>query len=130
MNQIELINLCANKFNTEWAAQTEIEWPNTPSTHTAIPYVRFSVVITKTENGTIGVTSKPKHKGYIVVQIFVDSNSGYSVAYGLANSVFTIFQNSQFSGIITYAGEVIEIGKDPDNSDLYVLNAQVPFDAI
>jgi len=130
MNQLELITLCAEKFATEWANKTEVEWPNVDSSHTQVPYVRFSLNIIQTENACVGVTSPPKHTGFIVVQIFTASNVGYGQAYELANDVFTIFENEQFSGVIAYAGEVIDVGKDPIDSDLYAVNAQIPFDAI
>ena len=130
MNQLELINICATKFETEWLSQTEIEWPNVAFTHTTVPYVRFSVAVTDARNGTIGINSPTKFAGYIIGQVFVKTNSGYKQAYDLAQSILAIFQNAQFSGVLTYAGEIIEVGVDPEDSNLFQVNAQIPFDAM
>ena len=129
MTPLDVLNTCAERFDSNWGVTTEIEWPNTTVNHTQIPFVRFNMNF-RSENGTIGPSSRTKHTGFIVVQIFVKTNEGYKTAHDLAIAVFNIFENQQFNGVITYAGEVRTIGKDPDDTDLYVLNAQIPFDAL
>ena len=130
MEQIDVINECSSRFNTAWGTRTEIEWPNTQVSHSDVPFVRFSVMITASRNGTIGPSSKKRVKGFIVVQIFVEFGDGYADAYSLAGHVFDVFENQQFNGVITFAGETVELGRDPDNSSLYILNAKIPFEAM
>jgi len=114
------------EFQSQWASRTEIEYANTPKSHTVLPYVRFSTAFLKTENACVGSNVK-KYQGLITVQCFTATNIAYGTATALADQAILDMENKYIGTVFTNGGYVEDIGKDPDDSDLYVVNAVIPF---
>ena len=130
MSSKNIIDSMATKFDAEWnKVLYPIEWPNVPKRFNTVPYVRFSVVFFESVNAVVG-GAKQRRSGLIVISIFIDANAGYGLGYSIGDDVMTVFQNQQFSNIFTYAGTTKEVGKDLLNSNLYMLNAEIPFESV
>jgi len=129
MKHNEIINALTEDFKIKWGATTEVEWMNSPSRHANIPYVKFHITFTGSENACLG-NVKVKHSGLIIVQCFTEINEGYGSAYNLTTQALDLMQNMNLSQIFTYAGSAEDIGKDPIDSNLYNINAVIPFEAL
>ena len=117
------------RMGSQWnASSAKIVYDNTALGKGATPWVRFSVIFTGTRNRTFG-DQGILIEGMVKLQVFVDLNTGEDAAMALAQAFINIFENQRINDIFLYTGSVIRIGKDPINSSLYQINAEVPFQA-
>lgn len=117
-------------FNTKWAGFTPVEWPNTPFlAGSEEEYVRFGIIFFDTENAVVG-TARQKYSGNVIITAFAEINKGSAQAFSLAQKAIDFMQNLSLNAIFTYAGTTVVVGPDPENSNLYVVNAKIPFESV
>lgn len=129
MSHERIIASLSKDFSSRWAKRTPIEWPNTPKIVNTEEYVRFYPVFFDTENAVIG-GSVQRYKGILTVTCFTSVNIGYGKAYSLAEQAIKYMENRNIESVFTYAGSVSVVGKDPDDINLFVTNAKIPFESV
>jgi len=120
----------SNKFKVDWNTLTPIEWPNTPKLAGANEsYVKFDITFDMTRNAIIG-GGKQFYAGIVNIYAFSPINKGTKESYDLAEQAIILLQNKVIGNVFTYAGGIVPIGKDPQNTNLYAVKAKIPFQSI
>lgn len=95
-------NALRNRFNTEWADETPVEWPNGPvlSVPDEAPWVRFVVQDLEAEQASMGDPGNNvhRHEGAAIVMIFTPAGAGDQRALELADRAAAIFRGWQSAG--------------------------------
>ena len=127
MSIVSLEKAVYDKFTAEWTETPEAEidfgsnGSHTPKDET--PWCRIVVNVVDTENAEVG-TGFQRNTGYIVVQCFTPIKSGGLKASQMADAVQSIFQNSDFSGVKTYATTSRDVGQ---SGNWFQKNSQTRF---
>lgn len=100
-----------DRFETNWP-HTPIQWPNVAfSSKDKTEFVSFTNITDDTKEKSMG--SDPvlyRYFGNIVIQIFVEPNSGATRALKLAELVADIWRSAQFNGINMKATKLVRVG--------------------
>lgn len=93
-------NELRQRFETQWASETPVAWPNVefkPPEEDA--WVRFTIVNADARQASFGdATNFHRHPGMVMVQVFTPVNRGDKEALQLADQVANIFRNWYSSG--------------------------------
>jgi len=122
-------------FSAGWGITTPIAWQNSsiqlPNSLT--PWVRFSLAPGASLNVVLG-SDVPRLRGFIAIQVFIPLDQGVGDGYRLSDTILSILENKNFSGIFTYAGFVDNVGegirrvKDVETG-FHQLNVKIPYEA-
>jgi hypothetical protein len=94
-----------SRFNTQWAGNTPVKYPNTrftPSDETA--FVEIEVVGGQPSR-SLGDDPIFRDYGSIVVKAHIPKGIGSGPAFTLADQAAAVFRDAQFSSITCYAPE-------------------------
>lgn len=113
-------------FNTQWASATPIAWPNVrfdPDEH--VEFVRVTILNGDAFQASMGNdVNDYRHLGIVVVQIFVEPNSGAKRARSLVDSVCSIFRSKYIDDLRFRTPDVNTIGI---REGRYQVNVNCPF---
>lgn len=127
-------NALRDRFNTEWADATPVQWPNVdfkaPEDANGNPqeYVRFVVEDIEAEQASMGDPGNNvyRHSGAVVLMIFTPAGAGDQRALELADRAAAIFRGwqTQNTGLRFKAPFVRRVGQE---QKWYHINVLVPF---
>jgi len=110
------------RLASNWTT-TDIAYVNVPfAPDNAAPWVRLNIL--NGESGPRNVNDGKRHLGVIVLQIFVPQNTGTATARTYADSLATIFEDAQFSGILCGVASIETIG---NTGTWYQINVTVGY---
>lgn len=121
-------------FANGWGDTTPVVYENTGNVppDNFVPWIRVSIIPRASRNIVFG--SDPCLVGFFAVQVFVPLDTGVGEGYRLVDSICSIMQNKDISGILTYAADVKNVGegirriKDVEMG-YHQLNVFIPYEA-
>lgn len=116
-----------NRFKTQWGSTTPVCWGNVAFDPTGKPeWVRLSIITGMSEEASVGTPTQPfyRHRGLIVVGIFVPLNAGESRARVLAQQAGDIFKSQKFSNILCHAPYLTVVG---ESGSYFQVNVTTPY---
>lgn len=115
-----------SKFNTDWSNQTNISWDNVEfDSREVSEWVRFNVLFGDEVQASLGgsVNTFRLH-GVVIVQIFVEPNSGAKRATELADNVGDIWRAVVVNSAVFKTPKIKVIGF---NQGWYQINVSIEF---
>lgn len=119
-------NEIRSHFDTEWADETPVDWPNTAfAKPDRDPWIRFR--IRPADAGQADMASSPRfrHDGAVIVQVFVREHTGDGRAKELADKAAAIFRRTTIGSSVFRTPRANDIG--PDGRGWYQINVIAPY---
>lgn len=87
-------------FETEWAEETPVCWPNDPfNIPSEASWVRITVLNANSRPASLGGTTKMyRHNGIVAIQIFCEPGQGNAEIESLVDTITAIFRGKSVSG--------------------------------
>jgi len=113
-------------FSNMWPAGVGVAYPNVKfDTNNIDEWVRLNIVRGVAYQASMGGdTNVYRHPGNVIVQVFVEPNSGAKRALELADTACAIWRGQQFDGLVFKAPVVIDLGIV---AGWYQVNVSCPF---
>ena len=104
-------------------------YENGETKNNTTPWLRFGISFFSSVNAVVG-GSKQEIRGIVYAQIFTKTKIGSGSAMNIAQTFINLFQNIQLNNVFLYAGNIVKVGEDPEQPNLYHVNAKIPFESI
>ncbi|MCK5603033.1 hypothetical protein KAR91_14210 [Candidatus Pacearchaeota archaeon] len=120
-----------SRMEAEWNdPKAKVFFENVPRKRSpVVPYVKFFIRNGRAEEKGYGDgTILYRRPGIIICQCFTAIGNGLFEARALAQRVLDVFEGKTFDPVVCREGEVIEVGEDPKDNTLFLVNAKVYFD--
>ena len=115
MTEQEAFDILATRFDTQWASETEVAWPDKLYEPTAgTEYVKFDAFLNLGFDDSLGPVGGRRYEylGIIMVQVYTPKGKSGTRNRFLTNKVLEAFRGQNLTGILPYNGRVNEVGED------------------
>jgi hypothetical protein len=129
MRYTEIERLFQVELSDNWTATDQLVFDNLSAPTGNVPWARFYIQPTFSENMTLGIGSQRiNREGLATMDVFVPTSSGTRVAADIADEFLELLENQQLGErLFTYSGVANRIG-DAANG-WYLINVTIDFQA-
>lgn len=112
MSTLQIHDNIIQAFETYWGNKTEVAWPNLSLDSTQLSeWIRISVIFGDSDQKEMGgVTNKHRQFGTVIVEIYVDQDSGARRSLELADFASNFFHTVKVTDVTFRSPDIDHIG--------------------